>query len=355
MRVTFVLPDWRRVPVGGYKVTYEYAARLVHGGHEVTVVHAPEAGGPARMRLRQAARRTAFGLPFFGGIRWFHLPPAVRSVCMIRGQTRRLPPGDALVATAWDTAAFVASAPADRGGKFYLIQHYEDWSGPQAAVDETWRLPMRKVVIARWLFQKGLDLGVPEADMRYIPNGIDMDEFRIVRPIEARDDRRVAMLYHEAAWKGVEDGLSALEQARVLLPSLAPTLFGTVRRPPQLPSWIAYRHAPVGAQLRALYNDVAVFLHTSRSEGWGLPPAEAMACGAALVAAANPGVRDYAVDGHNALLAPIRNPAGLGRQLVRLLTDADLRHRIAVQGAADIGQYTWERAVSAFETVLAER
>ena len=46
----------------------------------------------------------------------------------------------------------MAEAPARCGAKFYLVQHYESlYHGDGARVDETYRLPLRKIVISTWL------------------------------------------------------------------------------------------------------------------------------------------------------------------------------------------------------------
>ena len=42
MRITFVLPKYKRQPIGGYRVIYEYANRLTARGHQLTVLHATE-------------------------------------------------------------------------------------------------------------------------------------------------------------------------------------------------------------------------------------------------------------------------------------------------------------------------
>src|SRR4051812_45620810 len=39
VRIGFVLPGISRVPVGGYKVVYEYANRLARLGHAITLFH----------------------------------------------------------------------------------------------------------------------------------------------------------------------------------------------------------------------------------------------------------------------------------------------------------------------------
>ena len=56
VRVTFVLPGAGSVPVGGFKVVYEYANRLSERGHTVTVVHTaqPDRQASTRERLKKA-------------------------------------------------------------------------------------------------------------------------------------------------------------------------------------------------------------------------------------------------------------------------------------------------------------
>ena len=38
MKISFVLPGVSRVPVGGYKMIFEYANRLCKRGHEITLI-----------------------------------------------------------------------------------------------------------------------------------------------------------------------------------------------------------------------------------------------------------------------------------------------------------------------------
>jgi glycosyltransferase involved in cell wall biosynthesis len=97
---------------------------------------------------------------------------------------------------------------------------------------------------------------------------------------------------------------------------------------------------------------MAVYLHTSHIEGWPLPPAEAMACGAALVASANQGVREYAEDGVTALLSPPADPALLADRLATLLGDDALRVHLAAAGAERIAGYSWDTAVDRMERAL---
>lgn len=68
----------------------------------------------------------------------------------------------------------------------------------------------------------------------------------------------------------------------------------------------------------------------------GLPKVllEAAACGRALVATDVPGCREIAIDGHNSLLAPVRDAVGLAAAIRRLVEDARLRGEFGQRGRA---------------------
>jgi glycosyltransferase involved in cell wall biosynthesis len=113
-------------------------------------------------------------------------------------------------------------------------------------------------------------------------------------------------------------------------------------------------------QLAALYSGSDIYLCPSWDEGLGMPPMEAMACGAALVTYDNGGCRDYARDGETALVAPRRDVEALADKLERAATDAALRARIAAAGMAFVTTaFDWDRAVTRlealFEAALARR
>jgi glycosyltransferase involved in cell wall biosynthesis len=215
----------------------------------------------------------------------------------------------------------------------------------------TWKLPLRKIVISRWLESIARGLGEP-AD--YIPNGLNFKVFGIDVAPEDRDPYTVAMLYHSSDWKGSADGLSALLKVKATVPALKVHLFGVPSRPSNMPSWVSYDRNPLQSKLREIYNQAAIFVSPSWEEGWGLPPAEALQCGAALAVTDVGGHREFAVSGETALLSPPRDPDALAANVLRLLEDQDLRLRLARQGNLYIQQFTWDRAVNKFESVLQE-
>ena len=89
------------------------------------------------------------------------------------------------------------------------------------------------------------------------------------------------------------------------------------------------------------------------SEGWPLPPAEAMTCGAAVVATNIGGHRETCIDGVTALMVPAKDPEAMAVAVGRLLDDKELRIKIAKSGCVNIQKFTWSAALDAFERVLA--
>jgi len=346
VRVTFVLPGSGHLPVGGFKVVYEYANRLLGRGHEATVVHTAQFDQEAAAfsRLKTRVRFVQRTLDKSYRPEWFPLHPEVTLLWRATPAAAGVPDADVVIATAWQTAEWLGDYPTEKGRKFYLIQHYETWSGPKARVDATFSLGLRHLAIARWLQDVVRAQG---ADADYLPNGLDFSAFGVDVAPERRGPRAM-MLYHEADWKGSADGLRALEQVKAQIPDLGATLFGTPAAP-ALPSWIRYEQRPTPEVLRRLYNESAIFLATSWTEGWGLPGCEALMCGCALAATDVGGHREFARHHETALLSPPKDPAALAQNVVKLLQDDALRVQLTEQGRAYVQRFTWERAVVGLE------
>jgi glycosyltransferase involved in cell wall biosynthesis len=274
-----------------------------------------------------------------------------RVAWVARWQAASLPDADAVLATAWRSAPVVAAAPPRCGARFYLVQHYESlYHGDVAAVDATYRLPLRKIAISTWLADVMRERFGESAEVLVTP--VDPALFHRV-PVRVPPPRpRVLMLHHEYAWKGVADGLEAVRRVRARGLTVRLVGFGVKRPRGPLPYDEFYENPPQ-ERLAELYSGCDLYLCPSWDEGLGMPAMEAMACGAALVTYDNGGCRDYARDGETALVARRRDLDDLAGKLERAVVDATLRARIAAAGTAFVTTaFDWERAVTRLEALL---
>jgi glycosyltransferase involved in cell wall biosynthesis len=354
MKVTFLLPTRSIRPAGGFKIVYEYANRLTARGHEVTVVHpfgcAPPPSAKERLKARiwvaKMRARPARIAP------WFDFDEGVKLTAVTYPAAANLPTADVLVATAWHTAAWVDGAGADKGAGAYLIQGYETWDGEDESVHDTWRLPLRKIVISKWLEEIAVELGQGETTVR-VPLGMDLERLGVDVPPADRAPR-LGALYNSGKTKGSADIFATLKTVKAAHPEVSAVLFGTAPRPRELPRWVEYEMLPSAEELRALYNSCTVFLQASRSEGWGLPACEAMLCGSALVTVDNGGSREFALDRETALVVSADAVGDLPLCVGELLGDVELRLRLAEHGRERLQSFTWERSVGEFEGAIAD-
>ncbi|MHB0876480.1 MAG: glycosyltransferase family 4 protein [Anaerolineae bacterium] len=101
----------------------------------------------------------------------------------------------------------------------------------------------------------------------------------------------------------------------------------------------------------AMLSAARCFVFPSLYEGFGLPPLEAMACGAPVVATRSGSVPE--VCGDAAILVPPESPAGLAEAMARLLGDDGLGQWLRQKGLVRAARFTWqdavERTVRAYE------
>lgn len=347
MRIVFVLPAPIRIPMGGAKVVYLYAEGLAARGHEVTVVAPRRPGGRVKDRafaLAAALRDAAHRVPDEP----YYTASGVRAVVTPTPAPAHFPDADVVVATGWQTAAWVAALPPRAGSKAYFIQNKEDYLHPEATA--TWALPLAKFTCARWLSDAIEGAGYPS--MGFLANAVDSGEFFLETPLDSRGPT-VSFLYHRLPVKGASDALQALEIVRQNRGDLQAVVF--CARPPshRVPSWVTVRVRPSLPELRALYNGSAVFLHPSHREGWPLPPMEAAACGAALVAAANEGVQEC-FDATTARIVPVGAPDALAEAVAGLLDDPAQRARLAEAGRQRVASFAWAESTDRLEALLTD-
>ena len=103
---------------------------------------------------------------------------------------------------------------------------------------------------------------------------------------------------------------------------------------------------------RELYRAAEVFIYPSLQEGFGLPVAEAMACGVPVVASTADALREVA--GDSALYAEPGDAAEFARQIERALEDGPTRERLRRGGPERAAAFSWRSAAQDTAAVLEE-
>ncbi|XUU61829.1 glycosyltransferase family 4 protein [Erythrobacter sp. HA6-11] len=93
--------------------------------------------------------------------------------------------------------------------------------------------------------------------------------------------------------------------------------------------------------LLQLYNGALALLHPSICEGFGMPLAEAMACGCPVITSDRSAMPE--VTGGAALLVDPLNDDAIAQALRRLATDADLRAELRAKGLERAAQLSWRK------------
>ena len=318
LKVTFLAPHQRTTSGGVYVI--EQLARQLAQTHEVCVA------------VRERPSRSIPGV----------------EVCFsetLSAQT--LPQADVLVYPAdMGDAALLSELPAELGRQVLFFQGYGTPGSP--VVEANLAAARESVAIARWLVDLALARGIPCA---YVPQGLDREIFAAGPPQHERA-LRVSLMTHRLDWKGLEDALEALALVRAACPDIELALFGSE----PVKEGDTFLESPSRAQVAQLLRSSAVHVVASWEEGFGLTGAEAMACGAALATTDTKGSRDYAIDGHTALVSPARNPQALARNVLALLKDVELRTRLVAAGERHLrtAMPPWEESARRMAFALGE-
>jgi glycosyltransferase involved in cell wall biosynthesis len=196
-----------------------------------------------------------------------------------------------------------------------------------------------------WLMRKVEDSMLASALVasRVIPNGVDLDVFH---PSERRSARAALGIPEEARvilfaatnvrrnpWKDYETIREAAVRASARLAGQSVLLLAMGEAAPRerLGS-VELRFLPQQADIESVarcFQAADVYAHAARADTFPNTVLEALACGTPVVATAVGGVPEQIEDGRTGFLVPAGDADALSRRLTQLLTDRDLRERIA--------------------------
>ncbi|MCH3965042.1 MAG: glycosyltransferase family 4 protein [Clostridium sp.] len=348
MKINFIIPFTGKT--GGIKIIFEYANRLSECGHDI-VIYVPMRAYRFNNKGiigKLKTIKSSIGNTFKRGTKvdWFRLNVPVKLVPKINNKYIR--DADVVIATAWPTAYDIYNLDDMKGKKYYFIQHYEIWSGKKEEVDNTYKLPLKQIVIAQWLkdlmknkFKKS------NVDIAY--NGIDFNEFYNNR--KNFNNNIISMMYSRQDWKGYKEGLKAFEGIRDRYPNLKLILFG-MEKGDDIPDYADFYLNPSKEELRQIYSASDIFIFPSKFEGWGLTPLEAMACKCAVVGTRVGCFDEIGIHSQNVMLSEPNDTDTMEYNIQQLLDDKQLLRNISEAGYKSVLKFDWNKSVENFEKIL---
>jgi glycosyltransferase involved in cell wall biosynthesis len=354
MRVTFVLAHPNLS--GGVRVVAIFAEKLLARGHDVTIV--------TRRHPKPSVKQQIKSLIKGGGVipdpnslpsHLDRTPVRVKMIEECRAiEDADVPDGDVVIATWWETAEWVAALSASKGAKVYFVQHNERVMNGQPVdrVAGTYRLPMRKIAVSKWLIEMLAD-EFGDRDAALVPCAIDPKAF-YATPRGKQSTPTVGVMYSVDRFKGCDISLRAFEIARKSLPSLRLMSFGSSAIAPELPLPVGatFEMRPSQERIREIYGSCDGWLFGSRSEGFGLPILEAMGCRTPVIATPAGAAPELLAKGGGILVNP-EDSEGMAAAIVRLCSTSDNDWRAMSDNAqATVASYTWDDATDLFEAAL---
>ena len=352
MRITFVIPALEAS--GGARIVAGHAERLGAKGHDVLVVAPPPdrrsmrdwakfilgRGSPAPTRRQANMTASNFRL---------HVPRRRGPI-----NEKDVPDADIIIGTWWETLEWIWPMSASKGAKAHFIQGYD--SPPFDVgnrVEAVWQLPTAKLAVAQWLVDLGRErFGIDEIEL--VPNSIDEFFFSTAARNRA-EPATVGFLFHNSELKDVPTTLAAIDRLRQVRSDIRFVCFGSMRpRAGELDPDVEFYHLPTQRQIASIYARCDVWLSTSRSEGFNLPPLEAMAGGCPAVCSKTGRPFEIIEDGKNGYLVDAGDIQGFTDAVLRVLScsDADWR-KMSDAARRSAAHPTWSESNALFEKALA--
>ena len=189
--------------------------------------------------------------------------------------------------------------------------------------------------------------GVPASKIEIVPNGVD--EF--FSPGGSEEDYLLYAGTMEPR-KGIDDLLDVWRSLPAPRPRLVLSGDRGWRTAVPEDEGVVSRGFVTREELRDLYRGALAFIYPSKYEGFGLPPLEAMACGAPVVATRTGAIPDYAGDA--ALLVQPGDRAALRAAIVKVIENRSLRNELRERGPIRANLFRWSRSAGAMAHLLRE-
>lgn len=345
LRITFILRY--NALTGGARVAATYATALQRRGHQVCVIS--RTLKPPRLLDRVRDWWTGSKPPETGHLDGRELDHRV--IPIERALTDAdVPDADVIIANWWGAAEWIMGLSDSKGARVQFVQDFvmpPDRTEKKRAI---LKLPIAKIAVSNWVADQVA--AVTGASPPVVENAVDFAHFNA--PLrEKQATPTVGFIYSTSSVKGCDITIDAIRSAREHLPDLRVVAFGqgpeSAKLP--LPTNCEYHACPAQPELARHYAAADLWLVASRSEGFGLPILEAMACRTPVAATPVGVAPQYCPFG--GALVPHDDPAALADAVVSICGESASAWRVRSQQAYDrVRAYSWDEACARFEAAL---
>lgn len=307
---------------GGNRYIFELSNALVDRGHKVTITHA---GLPKQHKWFEPkkAKIIECGYSPFERVLIKAKLKKYNQDERLQRLTDNIPDCDVNVATYCLTAE--PTVNSKKGSMFYLVQHYEPLFFPEQSknylsAEESYNLPLKKLCVSKWLVDKvgGVCIG----------NGIDLGKFK--RSEKPKISNSVMLMVREnLGWKHPNLTLKVADILRSL----------------DYPVFIADGSLS-DEQLVDMYQKSVVFVYLSEQESFGMPLAEAMACGCTIVSTP---CSFFLKEMFNAYILKSLSLPSVATAIGEVLSNSVLRSILISNGFETAKNFSFEKVVDKFE------
>jgi glycosyltransferase involved in cell wall biosynthesis len=356
MQISFVLSSLRLS--GGVKAIIEISNRLHGRGHQVNLI---VPGGTLDPAMVLAVKP---GIVIKESQMRFSLPMNhFKLLALSFSLANAVPPSDIVISTHTPTTipVLIAAHFLKRGKPIWyfldypemfeerpierwLLRHALVWHRGALTISEFCRQGLLDSNPHKPVINVSIGLSDPEI-FQYHKNTVE-------RELAWAGKKPILFVGDDRPRKGFYDFLRAAEKVYQGAPEIILWIVSKVNL--QLSTMMPFRMFIClgNEELAELYRNCAVFVSASWVEGFGLPPLEAMACGAPVVMTDSQGVRDYARPFENCILVPPRAPQALADGILTILRDPALANRLRQSGPETAARFNWETTVDQFEQAL---
>jgi glycosyltransferase involved in cell wall biosynthesis len=327
MNIAYLLEDTHLA--GGIRVAVAQADALVARGHRVVLITTG-----SRMTWRESHAE------------W---------MCVDAIDAVDAKPFDFVVGTFWKTIRSAFALAGER--TIHLCQGYEGsfaaYHDLKSDIDAAYRLPIPKITVSPHLVdicRRFYD------DATYVGQIVDADFYQT--HASGGPGRVLLVGPAQADFKGIDVGYAAVRHARqqgarfdlIRVSQWSPAEGESVDEATEFYEGLDTR------AMAALIATCDVFLGPSREpEGFGLPAAEAMASGLPAALSAISSFTSWDPKRDYALFSREGDAVAMGDALVRLLSDAALRSKLAARGRTVVEQFRAEHTAERLESYFRER